>query len=116
MYLFRGVHNRGQGQTGRHINPAASRVTPQYTFGNTPPVLPDFREPMFAQTDLGLMKQFRVREKSYIEVRVEAQNAFNHPVFTLDNNTMNIQNANFGLFNATVNSPRNVQFGARFVF
>ncbi|MDQ2945075.1 MAG: hypothetical protein M3Y27_03900 [Acidobacteriota bacterium] len=48
--------------------------------------------------------------------RIESQNAFNHPVFTLDNTTMNIQNANFGLFNATVNGPRNVQFGARFVF
>ncbi len=110
------IGNVNQGQTGRYVNPAAFKPTPQYTFGNSPATLPKFREPRFNQTDLGLMKEFRFTERSFLEVRIEAQNAFNHSVFTLDNTTMNIQNANFGLFNATVNNPRNVQFGARFVF
>ncbi len=114
--LGESIGNVGQGQTGRYINPAAFRPTPQYVFGTSPSVLPNFREPRFNQTDFGLMKQFRFTEKKFLEVRIEAQNAFNHPVFTLDNSTMNIQNANFGLFNATANGPRSVQFGARFAF
>ena len=106
----------GQGQTGRYVNPAAFSVTPRYSFGNSPAVLPNMRQPRYNQTDLALLKQFRFTESRFVELRVEAQNAFNHPIFQLDNNTMNIQNANFGLFNSTANSPRNLQFGVRFVF
>ena len=101
---------------GRYLNREAFAITPQYSFGTVPHVLPNLRQPRYNQTDLAIMKDFRFTETMYLQVRLEAQNAFNHPVFELGNNEQNIQNANFGYFNATASSPRNVQFGARFVF
>ncbi|HYP13956.1 MAG TPA: hypothetical protein VEQ63_08525, partial [Bryobacteraceae bacterium] len=101
---------------GRYINRAAFQVTPRYQFGTAPPVLPDMRQPRWNQTDLAILKKFRFGEVKYLEVRGEARNAFNHPIFQLTNNELNIQNANFGTFQSTANSARNVQIGARFVF
>ena len=105
-----------QGATCRYLNPAAFSVTPIYKFGTSPAVLPNYRQPRYDQTNLALIKHFNFTEIRFLEVRIEAQNAFNHPVFMLDSTGVNIQNSNFGTFQATQNSPRNVQFGARFVF
>jgi hypothetical protein len=101
---------------GRYLNRNAFSITNRYGIGTVPVALPNYRQPNFYGTDLALMKDFRFGEKRYLQIRAEAQNAFNTPVFQLGNNEMNIQNANFGLFNATANQPRNMQFGARFVF
>lgn len=101
---------------GRYLNREAFAVTPRYEFGTLPHILPNLRQPRFNQTDFALMKDFRFGEVKYLQIRMEAQNFFNHPVFMLGNNELNIQNANFGYFNATMNQPRNMQFGARFVF
>ncbi len=60
------------------------------------------------------MKDFRFTESKYLQVRLEGQNFLNHPVF--GSLGTNIQSANFGLFGGTRNGPRNMQFGARFVF
>jgi hypothetical protein len=101
---------------GRYVNRDAFRVTPRFQFGNTPPVLPNMRQPRWNQTDLAIMKKFRFTERRFLELRGEARNAFNHPIFQLGNNELNIQNANFGTFQSTASDPRNVQVGARFVF
>ncbi|MBC8166694.1 MAG: TonB-dependent receptor, partial [Bryobacteraceae bacterium] len=101
---------------GRYVNRDAFSVTPRYQFGTAPPVLPNMRQPRWNQTDLAILKKFRFSESRYFEVRGEARNAFNHSIFQLGNNEMNIQNANFGTFQSTANEPRNVQIGARFVF
>ncbi len=105
----------GQAQA-RYLRKEAFAVTPKYEFGTVPHVLPDLRQPRFNQLDLAIMKNFRLGEQRYIQVRLEAENFLNHPVFELGNNEQNIEHANFGYFNATANSPRNMQFGARFVF
>ncbi|HYO83039.1 MAG TPA: hypothetical protein VES20_16650, partial [Bryobacteraceae bacterium] len=101
---------------GRYVNREAFRVTPRYQFGTAPPVLPNMRQPRWNVTDLAILKKFRFSEQRYLELRGEARNAFNHPIFQLGNNELNIQNANFGTFQSTANEPRNVQLGARFVF
>ncbi|MDX2179928.1 MAG: carboxypeptidase-like regulatory domain-containing protein [Bryobacteraceae bacterium] len=101
---------------GRYINRNAFAITNRYGIGTVPHVLPNMRQPRFNVTDLAVMKDFRFTERSFLQIRLEAQNAFNHPVFTLGANEQNIQNANFGTFNGTLSQPRNMQFGARFVF
>lgn len=100
----------------RYLNPAAFQVTPRYGAGTVPHVLPDLRQPRFNVTDLAVQKTFRLRERMNLHIRVEAQNAFNTPIFNLGANDLNIQNANFGYFNSVISQPRNMQFGARFVF
>jgi hypothetical protein len=51
-----------------------------------------------------------------VQVRLESQNAFNHPVFNLGASDLNIQSATFGYMNSVISQPRNMQFGARFMF
>jgi hypothetical protein len=106
----------GQGVTARYLNPAAFRVTDRYGIGNVPHVLPNVRQPRFNVTDLSVMKNFRFTEKMFLQVRLEAQNAFNTPIFNLGAGDVNIQSATFGYFNSVISQPRNMQFGARFVF
>ncbi|MFN7939759.1 MAG: hypothetical protein U0R19_40910 [Bryobacteraceae bacterium] len=100
----------------RYLNLEAFRVTPRFEFGTVPQVLPDLRQPRFNQTDFAIMKNIAVKEKSYLQVRLESTNFFNHPLFQLDANAQNIQRAEFGYLQSLQNSPRTMQFGARFVF
>jgi hypothetical protein len=100
----------------RYVNRDAFAVTNRYGIGNLPNVLPNLRQPVFNVTDLALMKNFRFTEACFLQVRFEAQNAFNHPVFNLGGNDLNIQSATFGYMNSVISQPRNIQFGARFVF
>jgi hypothetical protein len=79
-------------------------------------VLPNLRQPRFNVTDLAIMKNFRFKERMQVQVRLESQNAFNHPVFNLGGNDLNIQSATFGYMNSVISQPRNMQFGARFMF
>ena len=100
----------------QYLNPAAFAVTSKYAFGTVPEVLPDSRQPKYMQTDLAIIKKFRFGEVRFLEIRLESSNVFNHPIFQLDGNAQNIQRAEFGYFQSQLNSARNTQFGARFVF
>jgi hypothetical protein len=56
-------------------------VTPEnFTLGNAPRTLGNLRSPWSFTTNLSLGKQFAIRESMNFEFRIEAQNAFNHPV------------------------------------
>jgi hypothetical protein len=106
----------GYPASARYLNPAAFAVTSVYAFGTVPSVLPNMRQPRYDQTDLAIIKKFHFTESKFLEARVEGSNMFNHPVFMLDSNALNIQNSTFGYLQALQNSPRNIQLGARFVF
>jgi len=99
-----------------YLNKTAFAVTPRYQFGTLPHILPDLRQPRYNQTDLAIMKEFYFGERKFLQVRLESSNFFNHPVFQLDANALNIQRAEFGYLQSLTNAPRNMQFGARFVF
>lgn len=98
------------------LNRGAFSVTPRYGVGTAPPILPNLRQPTFNVTDLAVMKNFRFTERVFLQVRLEAQNAFNTPIFNLGGNDLNIQSATFGFMNSVISTPRNMQFGGRFVF
>ncbi|MGC9998650.1 MAG: carboxypeptidase-like regulatory domain-containing protein [Bryobacteraceae bacterium] len=95
---------------------AANMVTAQnFVAGNLPFDDPSLRNPSFYQMDLSLMKNFYIlSEKRYLQVRAEAQNAFNIRGFGPYNNDLGT--SLFGLITAAGNSPRAIQLSARFVF
>jgi hypothetical protein len=64
--------------------------------------------------DSSFTKNFRFTEGRYLQLRLEAFNAFNHPQFSTPNLTPT--SSAFGLITATANSSRLVQLGARMVF
>ncbi len=61
-----------------------------------------------------ISKRFLFTEHSALQLRMEAYNVLNHPVFGPPNTTAT--NAAFGTITTQANKPRIIQLGARFVF
>ena len=59
-------------------------------------------------------KLIRFTEKASLQLRCEAYNVLNHPVFSPPNTTAT--NSGFGTITTQANRPRTLQLGARFVF
>jgi hypothetical protein len=98
-------------------NPGVFVLPPIYTLGDTPRTIPTVRSPRNFRVDLSLLKIFSlagVRPGMSIETRIEASNAFNHPVFGTPNTS--VDDPNFGIISYTSSQPRNVQLGIRFRF
>jgi hypothetical protein len=85
-----------------------------FTLGNSPRALGGIRSPWSFTTDLSLGKQFSLREEMNIELRIEARNALNHPVFGTPNTS--VDDPNFGTINYTSVGPREMQLAVKFNF
>jgi len=88
--------------------------TPDYTLGDAPRAYGGLRTPWSFTTDLSLGKQFQVREEMNLEFRIEAQNAFNHPVFGTPNTS--VDDSSFGQITYASVGPREVQLAIKFNF
>jgi hypothetical protein len=66
------------------------------------------------QFDPSLSKRFVIHESVSVQLRLEAFNALNHPVFAAPSTTAS--NVAFGTITATANRFRTLQIGARFTF
>ncbi len=71
--------------------------------------------PGYLNLDVGLMKDFRLGGGRRLQIRWEVFNATNHPSYGLPNsNFSDVQD--FGTIRTTVSTPRQMQFGIKFVF
>jgi Carboxypeptidase regulatory-like domain len=96
------------------VDPTVFQKPAQFTLGNAPRAIGSVRTPWAFNTDLSLSKQFLLREEMNLEFRIEARNAFNHPVFGAPNTS--VDDPNFGTINYTSNTPREVQLALKFNF
>src|SRR5262252_7303778 len=94
-------------------HPSFVRPAP-FTLGNAPRALGSVRSPLSFTADLSVGKQFQIREQMNFEFRIEAKNAFNHPVFGTPDT--NLGEDNFGKISYTAIGPREVQLGFKFNF
>ncbi len=91
-----------------------------YTSGSTntlrsmPLTLGAFRNQRFLKFDVGVSKNFRIREGMKLQVRVEAINLLNSPYFSGLN--LDPTNAAFGRANTQRQPPRDIQIGGKFSF
>ena len=90
-----------------------SRPAP-FTFGNTGRNLPDVRGPGTRNLDFSLFKNFQIRERTSLQFRAEAFNAFNTPNFGFPKQVFN--NPSFGIITTQANSPRQVQLALKLLF
>ena len=76
--------------------------------------------PNYWDVDLALLKDFRMpwAESHRLQFRTDAINVFNHPNFSnpTSNNASLINPATFGTITSTVNGPRVLQLGLRYIF
>src|SRR5579864_4047022 len=96
------------------VDPNVFQVPAPFTLGDAPRALGGVRSPSHFTTDLSLGKQFRIREEMNFEFRLEARNAFNHPVFGTPDTSLG--DDTFGKVQSTSVGPREVQLGFKFNF
>ena len=97
------------------LNSSAFSRTPDFGFSNAPFIFPNVRNPGSFFTDATLLKKFPLSAEGarYFELRLEAQNIFNHANFNQIDNNMN--DATFGGILGK-SGQRIMQIGARFFF
>src|SRR5229473_3582241 len=72
-----------------------------YTLGDARRTLGSVRSPWSFTTNLSVGKQFPIREEMSFEFRLEARNAFNHPVFGTPNTSVVSGQSDFGTVTST---------------
>jgi hypothetical protein len=74
---------------------------------NGPTVLPAIYGPAFFNSDLGIFKNFQIKESMKLQFRVQAQNFLNHPLWSFPNTnnlTLNYTQASPGSSTITQNN------------
>ena len=98
----------------RRLDPTKVVGARVFVSGNLPPNDGAYRNPANHQWDLSLMKNFRFLESRVLQIRGEAQNAFNIRGFGPYNSQ--IGNVYYGLITAAGNQSRQIQLSARINF
>ena len=100
------------------LNPAAFQLAPQGRYGNS--ARHPLYGPGFFQTDLSLLKDFRLTESSKLQFRTEAFNLFNRPNFAQPNTVAGTPNFGqiFNTLGRTIGSgtSRQIQLVLRLEF
>ena len=113
----------------RVLNPAAFEPASSFNFftGNGPRVQ-NFRQPGYSDFDIGLEKSIHFTERFTFQLRGDAFNIFNQHhfnnvgTFLLSSGSggsafnTDVASPNFGMWNGTVTSPRNIQVSGRISF
>lgn len=93
------------------FNPAAFQLSPLGTFGNSG--RNTIEGPGGFTFDLALMRRFAISERHHVQVRAEAFNVLNHPVY--NNPRVSMADINIGRI-LSANEPRIMQFALKYVF
>jgi len=96
------------------FNTAAFSAAAPYTFGNLGRTLTGVRASSAHNVDLSLFKSFKPRERLTVELRAEAFNFTNTPIFSSPNVTLG--STTFGVVSGQENTPRQVQLGLKLLF
>jgi len=73
------------------------------------------RAPSFFNLDLSIGKKFNIKEKQYVDFRMEMFNAFNHASWGAPGRDIGNPGA-FGQITGQVQNPRNIQMGLKYFF
>lgn len=101
------------GGTG-YLNASAFRQPMSFEFGDVARLTDNIRSPAKSNIDVSLMKNFVVKEGIRLQLRAEAYNLPNHPVF--NSPSTSVGSAGFGVITSQANSPRNVQVALRVIW
>jgi len=86
-----------------------------FTFGNVSRFAPNLRGPGSNNIDFSLFKNFRYKERFRVQLRAEAFNIANHPIWNGPGTTVN-DLANFGIITAKGGQRRQIQVALKLIF
>jgi hypothetical protein len=104
--------NTGPKTIDQWFNTAAFTLQPQYTHGNA--VRNSIIGPGIFNFDMSILRNFRFAGDKNLQLRLEAFNAFNQPVWN-DPETA-VTNSNYGRILSTRKPMRELQLGVKFMF
>lgn len=107
------IHDVVQGK-GPYFNASAYSNPGDQIDGNAPRFDTRLRGDGIRNIDFSVFKNFQIKEQMKLQLRTEFFNFTNTPRFADPNG--NVGDGGFGTITSQVNSPRQVQFGARFLF
>jgi hypothetical protein len=90
------------------------RVGRDYTFGTMSRTHSTLRNDFTRNFDFSIFKNLRFSERFNLQLRGEAFNLTNTPIFSAPNN--NVESGAFGTVTAQSNPPRSVQIGLKLLF
>jgi hypothetical protein len=99
------------------VNPNCFQTPDAFTLGDASRTLSSIRSPFFFTANLSVSKDFAIvpsHENMVLELRLEAQNAFNHPVFGTPDT--NVGDPNFGVISYTTVGARQCQLALKLNF
>ena len=98
-------------------NPNVFQAPAAYTLGTAARAIGSVRSPFTFTNNLSILKDFALsksHEAMKLELRLEAENAFNHPVFGTPDTY--VGDPNFGVINYTAIGPRQCQLALKLYF
>src|SRR5262249_53041318 len=99
----------------RWFDTSAFSITPAFTWGNTPRVMPDLRADGTKNFDLSLFKNNYFNQGKFnAQFRMEFFNAFNRVQFNPPGTQ--VDSSNFGVVSGQANSPRQIQLSLKLIF
>jgi hypothetical protein len=104
-------------QTGGVVDPAKQRADTRIRLANnirTFPFRPGLRSPNISFLDCSLIRTINMSQSVRMQLRFEAINAFNHPIFA--NPNTDPTSADFGKVTSQFNIPRNLQLAVKLLF
>jgi outer membrane receptor protein involved in Fe transport len=97
------------------FNTASFQTAAPFTLPTDSVSEPNCRGPGMVNFNTSLIRNIRFREHYNLQIRFETYNTFNHPLLSASGNTTITNSPQFGQI-VTGGNPRNLQFGARFLF
>lgn len=117
-----GIPQRTGGSDGNWVNnyfanPSVFEMPAPYTLGNAPRADGAIRSPFFFTANVSVSKDFPLmpsHENFVLELRLDAENAFNHPVFGTPDTI--VGDPSFGTINYLAVGPRQCQLSLKLSF
>jgi Carboxypeptidase regulatory-like domain len=109
--------NDGNWVNNYFANPSVFQIPAPYTLGDAARALSSVRSPFIFASNLSIAKDFGLvpsHENVQLELRLDAQNAFNHPVFGTPNTT--VGDPQFGTINYMAIQARQCQLSLKLSF
>jgi len=107
------------GSDGRAANPGATPFSGQVFTTPAAGTIGSLQQriltgPWVTSFDFGLLKATKIRERHEVDFRMDATNFFNHPAFSIGDQT--VTSTTFGKITSTFNARRQIQFTITYRF